>query len=38
MLHSWRDDDFLRHFFIYGFDVVVAVPVVEDADYRRMGT
>src|SRR5205807_3563657 len=20
MLHSWRDDDFLRHFFIYGLD------------------
>src|SRR6266849_6375818 len=37
-LHPWGDDDFLRYFFVDGLDVVVAVSVVEDADYRRMGT
>src|SRR6202521_4110296 len=38
MLHSWRDYDFLGYFFVYGFDIVVAVSVVEDADHGRMGT
>src|SRR5882762_10851536 len=37
-LHPWGDDDFLRYFFVDGLDVVVTVSVVEDADYRRMGT
>src|SRR5882762_11316086 len=37
-LHPWGDDDFLRYFFVDGLDVVVAVSVMEDADYGRMGT
>ncbi len=38
VLHPWGDYDFLGYFFVDGLDVVVAVSVVEDADYRRMGT
>ena len=38
MLHSWWDYDFLGYFFVDGLDVVVAVPVVEDADYGRVRT
>ena len=37
-LHARRDYDFLRYFFVYGLDVVVAVSVVEDADHGRMST
>src|ERR1019366_2140811 len=38
VLHSRRNDDFLGNFFVDGFDVVVAVSVVEDADHGGMGT
>ncbi len=34
--HSPRNDDFLRDFFINGFDVIMATIVVEDANDRRM--
>ncbi len=36
ILHSWRDYDFLGHFFVEGLDVVVAMSAVEDADDGRM--
>ena len=37
VLHPRRNDDFLRHFFVDGLDVVMAVSVVEDADHGWMG-
>ena len=36
IFHSWRDYYFLRHFFVYGLDVVMAASVVENAYYRWM--
>jgi hypothetical protein len=36
VLHPRRNCDFLGHFFVDGFDIVVPVSVVEDADYGWM--